>query len=412
MSLPTLSRARSEVARRPAVGAGRGFWVVAVAFVVAMAFSTVPTPLYVLYQQRDHFSSFVVTVLFAVYAVGVVLSLFFAGHVSDWVGRKKVLVPALLLEAAAAVLFLVSTTVPELFIARLVSGVGIGMITATATAYLSELHVSHRPSGELGRAELVATAANLGGLGLGTLVSGVLAQYIAGPLTTSYAVFLVLLLVSAAAVAVVPETVSREPRVYRPQRVTVPELARAHYFAAGAASFASLATLGLFTSLAPAFIAGTLHLPSRALAGAVAFLVFTAAALTQILFRRMQTRRQLAVGIGLMSAGLVVVTVSMFVVSLPVFLVGGIAAGAGMGVLFKGAVSTVAALASSTSRGEALAGLFLAGYIGLVVPVLLLGVATQFVPTQLALLGFSAVIIAVAIGAGRKLLQRPAVAAR
>jgi MFS family permease len=385
---------------------------VAFVFVVAMAFSTVPTPLYVLYQQRDHFSSFVVTVLFAVYAVGVVLSLFFAGHVSDWVGRKKVLVPALLLEAAAAVLFLVSTTVPELFIARLVSGVGIGMITATATAYLSELHVSHRPSGELGRAELVATAANLGGLGLGTLVSGVLAQYIAGPLTTSYAVFLVLLLVSAAAVAVVPETVSREPRVYRPQRVTVPELARAHYFAAGAASFASLATLGLFTSLAPAFIAGTLHLPSRALAGAVAFLVFTAAALTQILFRRMQTRRQLAVGIGLMSAGLVVVTVSMFVVSLPVFLVGGIAAGAGMGVLFKGAVSTVAALASSTSRGEALAGLFLAGYIGLVVPVLLLGVATQFVPTQLALLGFSAVIIAVAIGAGRKLLQRPAVAAR
>jgi MFS family permease len=218
--------------------------------------------------------------------------------------------------------------------------------------------------------------------------------------------------VSAAAVAVVPETVSREPRVYRPQRVTVPELARAHYFAAGAASFASLATLGLFTSLAPAFIAGTLDLPSRALAGAVAFLVFTAAALTQILFRRMQTRRQLAVGVGLMSAGLVVVTVSMFVVSLPVFLVGGVAAGAGMGVLFKGAVSTVAALASPTSRGEALAGLFLAGYIGLTVPVLLLGVATQFVPTQFALLGFSAVIIAVAIGAGRKLLQRPAVAAR
>jgi MFS family permease len=410
MSVPTLSLPRSEVARRPLVGAGRGFWVVAVAFLVAMAFSTVPTPLYVLYQERDHFSSFVVTVLFAAYAVGVVLSLFFAGHVSDWVGRRKVLVPALLLEAAAAVLFLAATTVTELFIARLVSGVGIGMITATATAYLSELHVSHRPSSGPGRAELVATAANLGGLGLGTLVSGVLAQYVTGPLTTSYAVFLVLLLASAAAVAVVPETVGGPSRVYRPQRVTVPELARAHYFAAGGAAFASFATLGLFTSLAPAFVAGTLHLPSRALAGGVAFLVFTAAALTQVLFRRTRTRHQLAIGVGLMSVGLVVVTVSMFVVSLPVFLVGGVAAGAGMGVLFKGAVSTVAALASPTSRGEALAGLFLAGYIGLAVPVLLLGVATQFVPTQLALLGFSAVILALAVGAGRRLL-RPSVKA-
>ncbi|PRY40622.1 MFS transporter [Umezawaea tangerina] len=390
--------------RRP-VGAGPGFWVIAAAFLVAMAFSTVPTPLYVLYQQRDHFSSFVVTVLFAAYAIGVVLSLFLAGHVSDWVGRRKVLVLALLLEAAAAVLFVVATTVPELFVARLLTGVGVGMLTATAAAYLSELHRTHRPHAGLGRAELVATAANLGGLGVGPLVSGVLAQYATGPLTTSYAVFLVLLLVSAAAVGFVPETVAVESRTYRPQRVSVPELARAHYFAAGAAAFAAFATLGLFTSLAPAFVATTLHLPSRALAGAVAFLVFGAAASTQILFRRRKTRHQLAIGIATMGVGLAVVTLSMFVVSLPLFLVGGVAAGAGIGVLFKGSVSTVAALSSPTSRGEALAGLFLAGYVGLVVPVLILGAATQFVATRYALLGFSAAVLVISVAAGRRLLK-------
>ncbi len=187
--------------------------------------------------------------------------------------------------------------------------------------------------------------------------------------------------------------------------MAVPELARAHYFAAGAAAFAAFATLGLFTSLAPAFVATTLHLPSRALAGAVAFLVFGAAASTQILFRRRKTRHQLAIGIATMGVGLAVVTLSMFVVSLPLFLVGGVAAGAGIGVLFKGSVSTVAALSSPTSRGEALAGLFLAGYVGLVVPVLILGAATQFVATRYALLGFSAAVLVISVAAGRRLLK-------
>ena len=68
-----------------------GFWVVAATFLVVMGFSAVPTPLYAIYAQRDHFSTITVTVVFASYAIGVVGSLFLAGHVSDWVGRRRVL---------------------------------------------------------------------------------------------------------------------------------------------------------------------------------------------------------------------------------------------------------------------------------------------------------------------------------
>jgi hypothetical protein len=50
-----------------------GFWLVAGAFTTAMAFTTVPTPLWSLYAQRDRFSSFTVTVVFAVYALAVAL---------------------------------------------------------------------------------------------------------------------------------------------------------------------------------------------------------------------------------------------------------------------------------------------------------------------------------------------------
>ena len=111
-----------------------GFWVVAAAFLVNMGFSAVPTPLYVLYQRRDHFSTITLTVVFAAYAVGVIASLFFGGHLSDWIGRKRMLVPALLVNVLSGLIFILAPSLPGLLTARIVSGVSVGLTTATATA--------------------------------------------------------------------------------------------------------------------------------------------------------------------------------------------------------------------------------------------------------------------------------------
>lgn len=386
----------------------RGFWTIAVAFAVSLAFTVVPTPLWAIYQRHDGYSTIAVTVAFAAYAVGVIVSLFLAGHLSDRWGRRRVLLPAILLEAGAAALFLTSTSLGVVIVARVLSGLGIGMITATATAHLSELHAVARPAAGRGRADLVSTVANLGGFAFGPLVAGLLAQYVTAPLRTPYAVFLVLLLLAAGAVALVPETVprSRQPQRYRPQRVAVPAAARPRYFAAGGGAFAALSVLGLFTSLAPAFVAGTLHHPSRALAGLVASMVFASGAAAQVLLRREPVRRQVAAGLALMAAGLFTVTAGVWAVSLPVFLLGGVVAGAGAGALLKGAVSTVVDLAPAATRGEALAGVFLGGYLGLAVPVLGLGVATQFLPARVALLGFATLIVLVIGAVSRRLLRR------
>ncbi len=162
----------SPTAARPRVGHHAGFWVVAGAFLLAMAFSTVPTPLYPLYQARDGFPTTMVTVIFAAYAVGVMAALYLVGHVSDWVGRKPVLVASLAAEVAAAVLFLVWNDTAGLIVARLVCGLGVGALTATATAHLGELGEA---SGRGRTAGTVATVVNLGGLALGPLVGGLLA---------------------------------------------------------------------------------------------------------------------------------------------------------------------------------------------------------------------------------------------
>jgi MFS family permease len=388
---------------------GIGFLVTAYAFAVAMAFSAVPTPLYVLYQRRDGFSTTMITVIFGVYALGVTVSLFLAGHISDWMGRRRTLLAAVLLTLVAATSFLVWRSTAGLLVARFVNGLSIGVVTATATAYLAELHAHGRPDATRRRAEIVATAANLGGIGVGPLVAGILAQWVADPLTIPFLVFGALLLVAMGGLLLVPETKERpvELPTYRPQRVSVPADARGRYFAAAAGGLIAFAAFGLFTSLAPTFLAQTLGDTSRALAGAAVFAVFASAAIVQSLLGTRPARTLLLAGTILLPLGLAFVTAAVWLPSpsLALYLVGGVVTGAGAGLLFKAMLADVIELAPAASRAEALAGFFLASYIGLSVPVIGVGVATDLVPARDALLGFAALTLVGTLGVGASVVR-------
>jgi MFS family permease len=390
------------------VSHGAGFWVIASAFLTVMAFSTVPTPLYALYQARDSFATVVITLIFAAYAVGVMASLYLAGHVSDWLGRRRVILAAIVTELLAAVLFLVWTEVPGLLVARFISGIGVGALTATATAHLSELRAVTTPHEDGRISTIVASFANIGGLGLGSLVAGILAQWVEAPLVVPYAVFAVLLAVAAVGVAIVPETVERQEErpAYRPQRISLPSGSRGVFVSAGTGAFTGFAIFGLFTSLAPTFIAGTLHEPSRFVAGAVTFAVFGSAAVAQLLTARMSTVHQLRLAALLMAIGLVTMATAVLVVSLPLFVASGIIAGAGVGVQFRSSVAVAASLAVPPFRGEVLAALFLIAYAGLAVPVLLLGVALAVLSSTVVLLGFSAIMLALSVRASLAMSKR------
>ncbi|MEZ0067220.1 MFS family permease [Streptacidiphilus sp. MAP12-20] len=407
MSLFAPSRARRPSAARavpPGIRSdgrhGAGFWLIAFAFLTAMAFSTVPTPLYPLYQARDGFSVFMVTVVFAGYAVGVLTSLLLAGRVSDQVGRKNVLFAALTLELVAAAVFIVEPPLPALIAARVISGLGIGLVTATATAYLQELHRIHRPGATPQRFEVVSTAANIGGLGVGPLVSGLLAQYLGAPLRVPYIVFGALLVIGIAAVALTPETVGARHMkpLPRPQRISIDRADPTGYISACAAGFAAFAVFGLFTSVAPGFISGTLHQPSRALAGLVVFSVFGAAALAQTLTGRLNARLRTYVGPVAQAVGVIVLAISMHIADLGTFVVAGIVVGAGAGVVFKSSVAAVAATASPAKRSEALAGLFLFSYLGLAVPAIGVGIAARYTTETNVMTWFAGILLVLLAG--------------
>jgi MFS family permease len=376
------------------------FWIVAAAFCFNLAFSAVPTPLYVIYQHRDHFSTFMITVVYAVYAVGVIFSLFLGGHVSDWVGRRRVLVPAILVNVLSAVLFLTLPSLAGLLIARVISGVSIGLTTGTATAYLAELHLGAGGAVTGRRPQIVATAVNLGGIGVGPLGAGLLAQLVPSPLVVPYLVFGGVLVVLALLTMVAPETADRpDPRpAWRPQRVAIPAHARGTFFAAVAAGVAAFAVYGVFNSLAPGFLAGTMHETSYAVAGAVAFAAFAGGALAQIALGRAGVAVTLRVAVPLTVAGLALFTAGMWLPSLAVFVIGGIVTGAGGGVVVRGSLVAAASTAPPESRAEVLAGYFLGAYVGLSVPVIALGVATEYIAARDVMLVF-VVLAAAAIAA-------------
>jgi MFS family permease len=393
-------------------GAGRyrfGYWAAAFGFVTLTAFSTAPSPLYALYARRDGFSSLTITMVYAAYAVGVAISLFFAGHLSDIHGRRPLLLLALGLDAASAVVFLAWPALPGLFVARVVCGLSVGVTTSTATAYLSELHAAHRPARLAHRAQIVATVATLGGFGLGALAAGLLAQYAAYPLTVPYALLLAAIMLAAIGLMLSPETRPRSghPPAYRPQRLSIPGEDRGPFFSALLGIVLVLAVLGVFVGLAGTVLVTTLHHNSPALAGGTIFLVFAAGTGTAVATSTWPLRRLLIAAVALMIAGLVIAVIAVWLPqpSLALFLLGGAAIGAGGAAGFKGTLGVVVAVSPPGALAEALAAYFLGGYIGMSVPVVGLGIALQYVSTPIALLSF-ATAVAVALLAATPTLAR------
>jgi len=370
-----LTELEAPARRRPAIRRPVAFWIIAYLFAVIMLGTTLPTPLYVIYQAQWHFSSGITTIIFASYAVGVLAALLLAGRSSDQVGRRPVLFAALAFSALSTVVFIVSPGLGWLFVGRVLSGISAGLVTGTATAALTDAY-----SGSSSRkASMVATAANMGGLGLGPLIAGLFAQFGPDPTVLVFEVYLVLLAVAAIGLVMVPETVGdRHELSLRFAGLGIPSGGRSEFIAAGVAGFASFALLGMFTSLAPSFLGTVLHEHSHALGGAVVFALFGTATATQLVLARLASRIVMLAGLMVFLAGLALIVAGLSQASLALFLVGTIVSGIAIGAIFIGSVSTAVRLAPAEMRGRVASTYFVFAYVGLTIPVIGVGVASQY----------------------------------
>ncbi len=356
--------------------------------------TTLPTPLYVIYQGQWQFSAGVVTLIFATYAIGVLAALVFAGRASDSAGRRPVMAAAIVLAAVSTVVFIVAPGVSLLFLAWVLSGLAAGLITGTATAALAELVTES----ERKLASLVATASNMGGLALGPLVAGLLAEFAPRPTVLVFYAYFVVLIVAALFLGAIPETVAdRKPLALGFNGLGVPADSRRAFAAAATAGFTAFTVLGLFSALAPSFLSSVLHERSHAVAGATVFLMFGVATLTQVVLRRFQGRGAVLVGLGLMMVGLSLIVGGLSDASYPIFAVGTVSGGMGAGLVFMSSLATANRLAPSDRRGQVASTYFLAAYVGLTIPVIAVGIASEHVGDFRATLVCSVVLAGLAL---------------
>ncbi|MGD0607434.1 MAG: MFS transporter [Streptosporangiaceae bacterium] len=383
----------AELSRR-AAGRRVAFWLLASVFAATMLGTTLPTPLYVIYQARWHFSAAMVTVIFAVYAAAVLATLLLAGRSSDQAGRKSVLAAALGASALSTIAFIIAPDEGVLLVGRVLSGLSAGLMTGTATAMLTEL----TPASAHRRASLMATAANMGGLGLGPLIAGLFAQYAPHPTTLVFEVYLVVLAAAGGCLIFVPETVSpRQRPALRFAGLGVPERGRGQFIAAAVAAFAAFALLGLFSSLVPGFIGGVLHQGSHAVQGAVIFGMFAAGTVTQVALSRFSSRRVVLAGLGLFLVALALIVAALAQAGMVLFLAGTVVGGVAVGAIFGGSLATANRLAPPERRSQAISAFFVACYAGLIIPVVGVGVLSGFIGTFPAVLAFSLLLAAMCL---------------
>jgi MFS family permease len=372
-----------------------GFAAAAFALAVAMLGTTLPTPLYGLYRQQFGFSELMITVIFATYAAGVIASLLLFGRLSDQIGRRRVLLPGLVLSALSAVCFLTATGLPLLLAGRVLSGLSAGIFTGTATATLIDL----APAGRRGRATLVAAMANMGALGSGTLLTGLLSQWAGSPLRLTFWVDLALLVPAAIGIWAMPEPVAGTTRAQlRPQALRVPRAMRSTFIDAALAGFAGFAVLGLVTAVTPDFLGQELGVTSRAIVGLVVFALFAASLAGQLALEVIPERAAIPSGAGALILGMGSLALSLAVSSLALLVLGVVIAGVGQGLCFRGGLTQVNEHSPAAQRGAVASSFFVVMYIAISLPVIGEGVLAQAVGLRAAGLTFAALVAALSAG--------------
>ncbi|AWZ06539.1 MULTISPECIES: MFS transporter [unclassified Streptomyces] len=390
---------------RPAVDApggprGTGFWVVGAVLVLLMLSSSVPSALYVLYQQEWGLSSGMITVVFALYAVTVLAGLLLFGSLSDTLGRRPVLGAGLVLAIVSMGLFAGADGLGLLLAARAVQGLAVGLATGAMGAALLELAPRSRPA--LGAQ--VNSAGPTIGIGLGGIGAGLLVQYAPAPTVLTY-----LLLVGAFAVALVGVVRMRESAPARPDpggggrfkiiphRIRVPAAARGRFAVLILTIVAVWSVGGFYLSLGPHLALSLLESTNYLAGGATVALLAGAATAAQLLLGRTEALRTAVLGLLGLLAGLALVLLALGLGSAPVFLAATAVLGAGWGAAFLGAFRALSALAEPAHRGELTAAVYVFAYLAMSVPAVLAGLFTNIHGLHRTSVGFMAAVAAVCV---------------
>lgn len=374
-----------------------GFWVLAATLVTFFAASSVPTPLYLVYQARWHFSAITLTLIFASYAAALLLTLLTAGGLSDFLGRRRVLAGALVVELLSMVAFIAADGVGWLLAARAVQGVATGAAAGALSAGVADLAPAGRPA----LAAAVNTAAPTTGIAIGAVSSGALVQYAPAPRVLVFVSLIVLFSALLLALAVVPETVTRRAGSLRSlqPKASVPPAARSTFRAMAPVLIATWAVGGLVLSLGPSLVASVFGEPNHLVGGLVVTAVAGFGAAGSVLTRGWAPRPTMVHGALALIAGVTLVLAALGTGWTALFFAGLVVTGWGFGTSFVGSFGAVASIATAQQRAELFASLYVVSYLAFGGSAVLAGLAVPSYGLRPTATVYGAIVIALSLGA-------------
>lgn len=344
------------------------FYLLASIILFFLAGSSAPSPLYGVYQAAWGFTPITVTVVFGIYAVAVLITLLVIGSLSDYIGRRPVLIAATLLQAVAMLVFATAHGVGALLAARIIQGVATGAAAGAVGAGMLDI--------DRARGTLANSVGPMLGTATGGLLAGVMVQYLPAPTQLVYLVLGAIFVVQAIGVALMPETVTRRPGALaslRPQ-LRLPPQVRPAMLTAAPVLIASWALGGFYGALGPTLVRRIASSSSVVLGGVAIFVLAGSGALAVLALRDRSPRSVTTLGAAALVVGVPVTLVAITTSSTAVFFVGAILAGAGFGAGFQGAIRTVVPLAAPGERAGVLSILYIIAYLAMGVPAVLGGI--------------------------------------
>ncbi len=388
---------RLPAARRHTLSQPRAYALSAAIIGFALFASATPSPLYATYSRLWGFSSVVLTLVYATYALGVLAALLLAGRASDTAGRRPVLLIALGALIVSSVLYMLAASVVWLFAARAVQGLATGLALGTASAGLLDFHPSH----DAGHAGLTNGSVSAAGLALGALVSAAAVQLLPAPRVVPYALVLTLFAVAFVGAWLMPEPVAeRAPLRLTPQRPRVPPEVRQPFVLAALAVSAAYSIGGLFFALGPELSARVFGTGNHLVTAVSLFLLAGVGAVAQLLYGQRAAWAGVTFGSVALAAGVGLIALAAAAQAPALLLIGSAVGGAGFGVAFLGALRNLSAAIPPDHRAGVMSAFFLVAYAALSVPAVLAGLAVTRISlsSTFEIFGAAVAVLALLVG--------------
>ncbi|WP_262886518.1 MFS transporter [Winogradskyella wichelsiae] len=322
-------------------------------------------PLFRIYTENEHFGVGMVGFAFASYIGGLLPTALFFGGLSDKIGKKKVLIMALLLSTLSVLIISLYPNLYVLFASRVLVGCAVALSIATGSSFLSDLFTTDK---ETNSSNIVALATALG-FGSGALFTGIYLAYYTTLVPLTYWVVLVLSVVWLLITMTLPES------GYNPDK----KMIKLPLFPKGAFKFNISVALfwaatGVVISIIPTQIA---KFDLGGWSGLSLFLINGTGALFLPIAKRFSVRKCMTISYILLPVGFTSLTYGSINGYLPFVLtgcaiVGMVAYGFGYFGTLKGVSELI-----PVEKPRVVSGYLLYGYLGFGVPSIVLGLTSE-----------------------------------